>query len=375
MLHERAVGLDRGHRLRELVVVVVEVARELERVLLCYRALAAAVDVRGLDRHVGHEARARRGLHPLRELERVPAAEHVGAERARVGVVERDARRAVHHVGELLAQPLELARLDPEVRLLDVALDEAEARGRLARQVEPLQQQHATLARGQDLHDLPGLAVADRLRAHDRDDLLQVGVGCGLGQELLAHEAGGPRQQHLEARALAERRELGARQLLQLRDARLDLPLRQLRRLSELEDVVAPRHSEQALHAPFVLRVPGELPHRAPEPRAEPLDPLESLLDQVLVARDVDQPAREELRGDLHRMVVAVRVDQQLGRLDGVALGLAALTVHLHDVLPGRHVDDGLGLARDGAPASPRSDSPARRLRCGPRHRASGPLS
>ena len=60
VLDQGAVGLDRRHRLRQLVEVVVEVAREDERVLLGDRAPLAAVDVRGLDGDVAHEGGAGR---------------------------------------------------------------------------------------------------------------------------------------------------------------------------------------------------------------------------------------------------------------------------------------------------------------------------
>ena len=105
-----AVRLDRRHRLGELVEVVVEAAREDERVLLGDGAPLAPVDVRGLDGDVAHERGPRRLLHGAREGERVAAAEHVGAERVLVGVVEGDAGRAVDHVGQGRAQPGQLRR-------------------------------------------------------------------------------------------------------------------------------------------------------------------------------------------------------------------------------------------------------------------------
>ena len=347
LLHQGAVGLDRRHRLGQLVVVVVEVAREDERVLLRDRALAAAVDVGGLDRHVRHEARPGRRLQLPRELERVPAAEHVRAERALVGVVERNARGTVHDVRQLAAQLPELRGVDPESRLLDVALDEAEARLRLAAHVKPLQQERSPLAGGEHLDHPLGLAVAQRLGPHHRHHLLDVGVGGRLCQELLAHEAGRPGQQHAQPGTPAERREPRARLFLQLRDARLHLAFREMGRLAELEHVVARGDADQTLHAGRVGRVPGQARHDAAEASPQGLDALQPGLDEPLVAGHVDQPAREELGRDLHRVAVAVSVHQEIGRLDRVADGLAGGAVQLDDVLARRHVDARADLRRD----------------------------
>ena len=60
LLDERVVRLERGHRLRQLVEVVVEVPREDERALLRDRPLLAPVDVGRLDRDVLDELRAPR---------------------------------------------------------------------------------------------------------------------------------------------------------------------------------------------------------------------------------------------------------------------------------------------------------------------------
>ena len=108
LLDHGPIGLDRGHGLRELVEVVVEVPGEDEGALLRDRALLAPVDVARLDGHVGHEGRPRRALAGEREEEGVAVAEHVGAVRVRVGIVEGHAGRAVDDVGQGLAQPLEL---------------------------------------------------------------------------------------------------------------------------------------------------------------------------------------------------------------------------------------------------------------------------
>ncbi len=53
-----ALGFDRGHRLGQLVIIVVEVARENDFVFAGEILGLAAVDVGGLDRQVGHEGRA-----------------------------------------------------------------------------------------------------------------------------------------------------------------------------------------------------------------------------------------------------------------------------------------------------------------------------
>ena len=81
VLDQAAVGLDRRHRLRQLVEVVVEVAREDERVLL--RPSTAACG-RGCTRSRWRRGPRRPSRAPAaaqREGERVAAAQHVGAER------------------------------------------------------------------------------------------------------------------------------------------------------------------------------------------------------------------------------------------------------------------------------------------------------
>ena len=111
--------------------------------------------------------------------------------------------------------------------------------------------------------------------------------------------------------------------------------------------VVARGDADQPLHAGRVGRVSGQARHGAAEASPQGLDALQPGLDEPLVAGHVDQPAREELGRDLHRVAVAVSVHQEIGRLDRVADGLAGGAVQLDDVLARRHVDARADLRRD----------------------------
>ena len=132
----------------------------------------------------------------------------------------------------------------------------------------------------QHLHDLLRLAVADRLRPHHRHHLLDVAVVRGLGQDLLAQEAGGAGEQHVQARVAAARRELRA-------SPRAAAPPRapsppaprgaSARGTGRRSRASSPRAG--ASPAPR-LRVAGELAHRA-RPRAPRLDPLSPFLTRL----------------------------------------------------------------------------------------------
>ncbi len=132
-------------------------------------------------------------------------------------------------------------------------------------------------------HDLLRLAVADRLRADHRDDLLDVRVAGGLREDLLAQEAGRPGEQHPQPGALPQGGELRPRLLLQVQDPGLQLLLAQVRRLAELVDVVARGHAQQPLDRPAVLGVAGQLPHRPAHARSERLDQPEAPPHESLV--------------------------------------------------------------------------------------------
>jgi hypothetical protein len=197
------------------------------------------VDVGRLDGDVADESGPGRLLHGQGEGQRVPAPEHVGPERVLVGVVEGDAGRAVDDVGQVRPQAGQLLRFDAQIRLLDVARDETELLHLGRREVQPLEEERAALGRREDLEDLLRLVVADGLRPHDGDDLLDAAIVGGLGEDLLAQESGGTREQHAQPRAAAARAQERARLALEPLDAGLHFLLAQMRELAELEGDVA----------------------------------------------------------------------------------------------------------------------------------------
>ncbi len=315
-LRQKAIGLDRGHCLRELVEVVVEVARKDERALLGDRALLAAVDVRGLDRHVMDEGGAWRLLDLEREAQRVQRARYVGAERVLKAVVEGHARRAVDDVRQRLTQPGDLSRRDPKVRPFDVTGDEAEAPGARSGDLQPLQEQRSPLGGREHLHDLFRLGIAQRLGADHRDHFGHTRVRSGLRQDLLAHEARGPGQQDPEAGIAAARLEPRLGIGLELLHAFPKLSVREMRGLAKAKREGGVDHPEQAL-GPFRGRAAARRgAHPARETVAQRVDGLQATPHDGLPAGEPNHAARDELSRHLQRVTVAVRVHEQLVRID-----------------------------------------------------------
>ena len=223
------------------------------------------------------------------------------------------------------------------------------------------------LRRLEDLHDLLRLRVADRLRPHHRHDLLDAPVARGLGEDLLAHEAGGAREQHLQARVAAPRAQRGGGVALQALHARLHLLLAQVGGLAELEvrrrgpsprggAWPGPRRSGRPATAAAISASVPPTAFTAADARVHGL----------LAAGELDQPAGHELRAHLDRMEVAVGVDEQLVGVDRPRqLGAGAL-VDARDVAGRRGI---AGLARRRAPAraagTPHGTRPALRRRAG----------
>ena len=87
-------------------------------------------------------------------------------------------------------------------------------------------------------------------------------------------------------------------------------------RLAELEIVVPPHDAEQLARAPL-HRVAAEDGPRRPGGRgADEVDRPQALMDQVLFLRELEDAAGRELRRHLQRMVIAVRVHEQLVGID-----------------------------------------------------------
>src|SRR5262245_48430816 len=103
MAEHEALRLDRGHRLGQLVVVVVEVAREDDLILARPGPHLATVNVRRLDTQMGDERAPRLALETAGKLEGVECAAHVGLETLVEGIIEGDARRAVDDMSETRA--------------------------------------------------------------------------------------------------------------------------------------------------------------------------------------------------------------------------------------------------------------------------------
>ena len=215
---QRPVGLDRGHRLRELVVVVVEVARELTS--------ASSCAIERLRRPWMYEvsiATWATKREPGAACSRLRERERVAGSRARwrgTSSGRGRRRRRSPRSGRRGSAPSAAARARAASIPKSGFSTSPSMKRNFAAALPGMCSRFSSSAprsrADRTLHDLLRLAVADRLRAHDRHDLLDVRVRRGLGQDLLAHEAGGAGQQHPEPRALAERRELGPRLLLQV---------------------------------------------------------------------------------------------------------------------------------------------------------------
>ena len=81
----------------------------------------------------------------------------------------------------------------------------------------------------------PNRGITGSAGRSDRHDLLDVGVLRRLHEDLLAHEARGPGEQHPEPRPTPQGGEPGLGLLLQRADPELELLLGQVRRLPEAE--------------------------------------------------------------------------------------------------------------------------------------------
>ena len=129
---------------------------------------------------------------------------------------------------------------------------------------------------------------------------------------------------------------------------------REVGRLPELERERPGRDAQQLLG---LARTGGAARHEAHpfahEP-AQPIDGLEPFLDEGLVARELDEAAGRELGGDLHGMVVAVGVDEELVGLDGLRDLRPGGAIDSHDVARRRHVERWLRLPAD--PLAVRAD-------------------
>jgi hypothetical protein len=85
---------------------------------------------------------------------------------------------------------------------------------------------------------------------------------------------------------------------------------------------------------------------RAPrEQRPDRVERAQPVADRALAAGELDHAVRQERCGHLDRVVVAVRVHQQLVGVDGARELLARPAGDARDVAPGRRVDQlGSGL-------------------------------
>ena len=157
----------------------------------------------------------------------------------------------------------------PEVRPLDVALDEAEARGRLPAS-RAAASAAARRARARRAPSAPasscGRGSSPAARTHTTSSTWGSPAACARNS--LPRKPVAPVSSTRRRGALAEGREPGARLLLQLLDPCPDLPLGEMRRLPELEGVVACRDTEQPLDAPGVRGVAGQVRDHAPDARA-----------------------------------------------------------------------------------------------------------
>ena len=168
----------------------------------------------------------------------------------------------------------------------------------------------------QDLHHLLRLRIADRLRAHHGHDLLDAPVARGLGEDLLAHEAGGAGQQHLQARVAPARAQRGGGVALQALHARSHLLLAQVGGLAVLEVRAAAHHPQEPLGPRLEVGPAGDRGRHLRQLAAHRVHPADARVHRALAAGELDQPAGHELRADLHRMEVAVGVDEQLVGVD-----------------------------------------------------------
>ncbi len=246
-------------------------------------------------------------------------------------------------VGQVRAQAGQLLRLDPQVRLLDVAGHEAELLRLRARDVQALQEERAALGRREDLEDLLRLVVADRLRPHDGHDLFEAPVVRGLGQDLLAQEPGGAREQHPEPRTAAARAQEGARLALQALDAGLHFLLGQMRELAELEGDVAVHDAHHLLGQVLDGGVAHGRARHLRRARPERVQAAQGALDQALAPRELEDAAAQELGDHLDRMLVPVRMHEQLVGLDASRQLVAGPPVDARDVARGRDVVGGIG--------------------------------
>ena len=182
------------------------------------------------------------------------------------------------------------------------------------------------------------LRVSDRLGTQHRNDLLDPGVAGGLGEDLLAEEARGSRQEDAEPGPPAERGQGLARLVLEAADAVPDLPLGKMRGLPEPEVDVLLDHAHELLrepaHGPGARGRAEGLAH----PRAEGVRGAHPRAHSLLVARETDQPPGHELDGDLDGVLVAVSVDEELVGPDGLPDLLPAGHPDASDVARGRDV-------------------------------------
>ena len=170
----------------------------------------------------------------------------------------------------------------------------------------------------------------------------------GLEEDLLAEEARRARQEDVELRAAPAGLQEGTRVLLQLLDPRLDLLLGEVRGLAELEEDVALGDADEPLGLLLDGAAARGLPERLGELQTEEVHLPQAVLDGLLVAGPRDRAAREELRRDLDRVLVAVGGDEEIVGVDRAEDLLAGREAHFRDVARRRALPRHLALRVDG---------------------------
>ena len=108
--------------------------------------------------------------------------------------------------------------------------------------------------------------------------------------------------------------------------------LGEMRGLAELEEDVPVRDPDEALRALFHGLAAHGRADRLGELDSEEVHFPQAVLHGVLVAGPLDQAAREVLGRDVDRVLVAVRVDEQVVRVDRPQDLLAGRKAHFRDV-------------------------------------------
>ena len=274
--------------------------------------------VGGLDRDVGDEGRAGGALEAEGEGERVAGAEDVRAEEALVAVVEGDAGRAVHDVGQRSPQAVGLGGPQPEAGPLHVPLDESDAPGGGPGDPQPGEELCAPAGRVDDLEpggsrDRGPVAVGEGTRPRRSGGSFAARTRISLPRKPVAPVRRIRRRERRPRAASASRasRPSAARRAL----ASLGGRGAGSRKRKDWSRFPTPRSARVRRSMP---RFRVSVPTAAASPSARrftPRTPSSAIHSLPVTSTSAAGP---ELHGDVHGVVVAVCPHQQLVGVDGI---------------------------------------------------------